>query len=222
MSPDIRNFFSLDTILHFLIDYDGFLVDSERLYFMAWCELLNDEGIEVCRDFHEGKHESEVYEKVKNYLKKPMTLPEVSEAKKVAYDNLIHQGKLQLTEGMKALLEKLKSVAPMSIVSNSTIEVVKAGVDSTGVAAYFERFFCYSEKHKRKPDPDLYNLALEELDLHNDSVLAFEDSISGILAAKAAGVSVVCINPSPKVEDYCRAEKVVYFKSAVTALNSIG
>ena len=212
--------FKVDKFPHFLFDYDGLLVDSEKLYFESWCLVLTDEGQKVCQQYHEGKHESEVYEKVKSYLKKPMSLREVSNYRKVTFYKLIAQGRLELVDGVKGLLDKLKNVAPMSIVSNSTKDIVEEGIKSTGLEGYFDNLFCFSDKVNRKPAPDLYNLAIFTLNLGKDSILALEDSISGILAAQEAGVPVVCINSNPVMEDFCCKNNVKYIKSASELLLS--
>src|SRR5690606_28431032 len=89
---------------HFLLDYDVLLVDSEKLYFETWCLVLTEKGQKVCHDFHEGKHEGEVYEKVKSFLTKPMTLEEISSYRKSMYDQLVSENKLELFEGIPLLL----------------------------------------------------------------------------------------------------------------------
>lgn len=213
--------FSFKNFSYFLIDYDGLLVDSERLYFESWCTLLDDEGRKICKKYHEGRHESEVYEKVKDNLLRPMTLKEVSKAKKEIYDQFISDGRLRLVKGMKNLLEVLKTIAPMSIVSNSTRDVVIAGLASTSTSEYFEELFCFSDEVSRKPSPDLYNLALSSLRLNPKSVLAFEDSISGIEAAKKAGIKVVCISSSSHAKDHVGKNNVVYYKSAIEVFSSM-
>ena len=151
---------------------------------------------------------------IKQYLKRPMSLKEVSSSKKSMFDKLVAQGELKLIDGVRKLLERLKNVVPMSIVSNSTKDVVVNGLNSVGLGGYFDNLFCFSSKVKRKPAPDLYNLAISALSLDKDSVLALEDSISGIVAAQEAGIVVVCINSSPVMEDFCNKREVRYFKSA--------
>ncbi len=44
---------------------------------------------------------------------------------------------------------------------------------------------------KKKPDPEIYNLALTRTGLKPDEVIVVEDSRNGVLAAKAAGTHVV-------------------------------
>lgn len=212
------NITDLQKFTHILFDYDGLIVDSEKLYFETWSLLLTDQGKEVCKNFHEGKHESEVYEKVREFLLNPMSLEEVSNYRASLYWNLVAKGRLELMDGIKELLEVLKSTNTLSIVSNSTIDVVKEGLGSTNLTEYFENLFCYSTDLQRKPSPDLYNKALLELDQKNDSVIALEDSQSGILAAKAAGIQVICINPNNRIFQFCINNDVPYLRSAFDLL----
>jgi len=92
--------FSVKKYSYFLLDYDGLIVDSEKLYFETWCQVLTDEGQKICHQYHEGKHESEVYEKVKLYLKRSMSLEEVSKYRKSMFDELVAQGQLKLIDGV--------------------------------------------------------------------------------------------------------------------------
>ena len=209
----------LSKYLHFLLDYDGLIVDTEKLYFKTWCEVLTEEGQKICRRFHEGRHESEVYEKVKLYLKKSMSLEEVSRYRKSMFKKLMDQGNLEPMDGIKMLLEKLKQIAPLSIVSNSTSAVVKEGLISTGLAGYFQKYICVNSRLQLKPAPDLYLKAVSVLDVDTRSLLALEDSTTGILSAQAAGVSVVCINPKQIMQSVCLQYRVLYYKSPLDFLN---
>ena len=210
----MSNIFGANIFSHFFFDYDGLLVDSEKLYLETWCLVLTDEGQKVCRQYHEGRHESEVYEKVKPYLKRSMSLKDISDYKKTMFDKLVAQKRLELIDGVEELLEKLKNVASMSIVSNSRKDVVEDGIKSTGIEDYFDNLFCFSDEVNRKPAPDLYNLAISTLNLNKGSTLALEDSRLGILAAQEAGVPVICLNSNPFMENFCDKHHVRYFKSA--------
>lgn len=205
-------------VSHLLFDYDGLLVNSEKLYFETWSSVLTAEGKRICGQFHEGKHESEVYEKVYQYLKKPMALEVVSRYRRKMFAQLIAQGRLELMEGIKPLLERFGPKVPMAIVSNSHIDVVNAGLKSTGIENWFDAYFCFGKEVNRKPSPDLYRLAVKSLNIKKDATLAFEDSPSGITSAQGAGVPVVCINPNPVMENYCLERKVAYFRSAIDFL----
>ena len=63
---------------------------------------------------------------------------------------------------------------------------------------------------KKKPDPEIYLLGLEKSGLSSDEVVVIEDSRNGVLAAKAAGLSVVATtNVYTEKEDLSDAEIIV-------------
>jgi len=63
---------------------------------------------------------------------------------------------------------------------------------------------------KKKPDPEIYNLALERLGLKPNECVVIEDSRNGLLAAKAAGMfCVITTNGYTEDEDFKEAELVV-------------
>ncbi|HMV30316.1 MAG TPA: HAD-IA family hydrolase, partial [Anaerolineales bacterium] len=63
---------------------------------------------------------------------------------------------------------------------------------------------------KKKPDPAIYNLALEKLGLKPDEVMVVEDSKNGLAAAKGAGAKVVVTtNHYTEKEDVSAGDVIV-------------
>ncbi len=63
---------------------------------------------------------------------------------------------------------------------------------------------------KKKPAPDIYNLAVEKLNLSPQNCVAVEDSRNGMLAAYAAHIPViVTVSEYTKNEDFTEAAFVV-------------
>ena len=63
---------------------------------------------------------------------------------------------------------------------------------------------------KKKPDPEIYNLALKRLGLKSDECVVVEDSRNGLLAAKAAGMNcIVTTNGYTENENFPEASLVV-------------
>lgn len=54
---------------------------------------------------------------------------------------------------------------------------------------------------KGKPDPEIYLKAANELQAHSEQCLVVEDSISGIKAAKSAGMQVLAITTTHSHEE---------------------
>jgi len=63
---------------------------------------------------------------------------------------------------------------------------------------------------KKKPDPEIYNLAAERLNLDPVRCVVVEDSRNGFLAARAAGMHcIVTTNGYTEHEDFSHADLVV-------------
>jgi beta-phosphoglucomutase-like phosphatase (HAD superfamily) len=63
---------------------------------------------------------------------------------------------------------------------------------------------------KKKPDPEIYNLASQKLRLDPSECVVVEDSRNGLLAAKAAGMyCIVTTNGYTENEDFTEADLVV-------------
>jgi len=63
---------------------------------------------------------------------------------------------------------------------------------------------------KKKPDPEIYNLALEKTGLRPEQCIVVEDSRNGVLAAKAAEMHVVATtNVYTEKEDLSEADLIV-------------
>lgn len=197
-----------------LFDYDGVLVNSEPLYLRTWECVLTSKGLDICSSIHEGKHESEVFPFVKDYLIDNLTFNQISKKRQAHFDVLVNNGELNIIKGIDKVVNELSKEKKLHIVSNSSEDVVKLGLDSVGFKFNFNQFFCFSPKYPRKPDPFLYLLALNTLNILSDAVVAIEDSISGIEAAISANIPVIGLSKKKEVIDYCNNRNTPYVNSA--------
>lgn len=80
-----------------------------------------------------------------------------------------------------------------SIVSNSTKEVIAHSLAQLGILDNYSKIFSRDQAEFGKPHPEIYLNALAFHGQNPEQCLVFEDSATGISAAKAAGLSVVGI-----------------------------
>src|SRR5690606_38857303 len=64
-------------------------------------------------------------------------------------------------------------------------------LDKTGITSFFDTILDQADVTRGKPDPEIYQKAARAVDLDPGHCIVFEDSLSGIQAAKAAGCKVV-------------------------------
>jgi HAD superfamily hydrolase (TIGR01509 family) len=76
------------------------------------------------------------------------------------------------------------------VVSSSSHHWVDGWLDKLAFAHYFELVICRGDAAKIKPAPDLYLEAAKRLGLAPQDCLVIEDSLNGMHAAKAAGMTV--------------------------------
>ncbi len=86
-----------------------------------------------------------------------------------------------------------------SLVSNSHPRVIEASLRHLGIRKHFTHLCSGDEVALGKPAPDVYLRALALHGLAADAALVFEDSRTGITAAKAAGLRVVAVSDSAEL-----------------------
>ncbi len=80
------------------------------------------------------------------------------------------------------------------IVSNSESEWVDRYARQCGVAGGWQTVQCANGDPRRaKPNPDLYLAALDSMGVDPRTVIAFEDSPTGVCAARRAGIQCVVV-----------------------------
>jgi putative hydrolase of the HAD superfamily len=98
-------------------------------------------------------------------------------------------GVLDYLQGAKRLGLKL------AIASSSSHSWVDTHAQRLGIFAYFDKVITSDEVgiERTKPHPDLFLLALEQLNVRANEAIVFEDSPNGVKAAQSAGIFVVAV-----------------------------
>jgi len=96
--------------------------------------------------------------------------------------------------GVRELIEEARSRGLLlAIASSSERDWVIEHLRRLGLLLHFDAIVCSDDVERTKPAPDLYEKALEALGVRPDEAIAFEDSIHGVAAAKAAGIFTVAV-----------------------------
>ena len=129
------------------------------------------------------------------------------------FQELIAAGTVPLRPGVLRLVdEALAEDVPLAVCSTSNEAAVRTLVQTLmGDERYAKfEFFCGDAVARKKPAPDVYNLAAETLGLRPAECVVVEDSGIGLAAAKAAGMAcLVTMATYTGGEDFARADRVV-------------
>jgi HAD superfamily hydrolase (TIGR01509 family) len=141
-------------------------------------------------------------------------VPALHDTKTRIYTELLVRGQRPFRPGVLALLRAAKGAGlKLAIASTTTSANVDALLQANLGSARdmaFDVIACGDQVLVKKPAPDIYRLSLASLRLPAEACVAFEDSLNGLRAAKAAGLATV-VTPSrwTAEEDFTGADLVL-------------
>mgnify|MGYP002632969362 CR=1 FL=1 len=138
---------------------------------------------------------------------------EMHARKTALFQELLGTGIVPLRPGILSLVdEAIEADVPMAVCSTSNEAAVRTLVETLmGPERYAKfDFFCGDCVPRKKPNPDVYNLAAETMGLEKSECVVIEDSGIGNQAGKAAGMAVLVTKSTYTVdEDFTGADRIV-------------
>jgi len=130
------------------------------------------------------------------------------------YMEIVESGGLPLRPGVERIVdEAIAGNVMLAVCSTSNERAVNTIVDTMlgpERKAHFSAILAGDVVSKKKPDPEIYNLALERLGLGKTECVVVEDSRNGFLAARAAGLHcIITTNGYTENEDFTGADLIV-------------
>jgi len=178
----------------FIFDLDGVIVDTAKYHFLAWKKLANDLGI----DFTEHQNEQlKGVSRVKS-LEKILDWGEVSVSEE-KFLQLMDKKNSDYLSYIDTMTEDeiLVDVPKVLNLLKSENQGIALGSASKNARTILKKVHLFETFHtivdgtnvtKAKPDPEVFLIAAEQLDLEPEHCIVFEDSIAGIQAANAANM----------------------------------
>jgi len=211
-----------------IFDCDGVIVDTERdghrvafnRAFKAkgldveWDVALYGSLLEVAGGKERMKHYFDENGWPENVEDRDAFIKELHKLKTDLFMQIIESGELPLRPGVARLVdEAIDKNLMLAVCSTSNERAVNLVVETMlgkERKSHFNAILAGDVVSKKKPDPEIYNLALERLGLEPDECVVVEDSRNGMLAAKAASMyCVVTTNGYTENEDFPEADLVV-------------
>ena len=200
-----------------VFDCDGTLVDSERLSFQAWREVLGRHGYELAdEDLRATRGRS--YPWVHAYFAERAAIPDAD-----AFW-LLHTGRLyelfetdlDVFDDAVATARELKERGvPIAIATGSRRERLDATLRAARLEGLFDVTVAQDEVEHAKPAPDLFLRAAELLGVAPEDCVAVEDSPAGVESALAAGMRVVAVARLPEHRELAGATIVDELTAAI-------
>jgi len=196
---DFRKVNNMSELKALLFDVDGTLADTEKDgHRVAFNRAFADAGLDWddLDEFVRGLHA----------------------AKTEYYTRMLGEGAIPLRPGVRRLLEEARDAGlRMAVVTTTTpanVEALLTHAIEPDAMDWFEVIAAGDIVPAKKPAPDIYVWAMNEMNLTPADCIAFEDSRNGILSSCGAGLkSIITTN------DYTRDDD---FSDAVIVLDQMG
>jgi len=177
-----------------IFDMDGVLIDTEPLYFEAYRKAAESYGREYDISLHRrimGIPERDGLRLIVEHLGIEASLDEFRERVHVERRR-VFSGSLKPNPALREALTLLKQRGYKVALATSTSErEARERLRKVELEDAFDVMLFGDSVRNGKPDPEIYLLVLEKLKVRPTEAVVFEDSRSGVVAAKRAGVGKV-------------------------------
>jgi HAD superfamily hydrolase (TIGR01509 family) len=193
-----------------LLDMDGTLLDTERVYFDSLVAALNahgyiDDVVPLCHAMV-GLPGPECEAMLHARYGESFPLAEINRAFITRRDEMFAAG-LPVKNGAVELLDALRAAEyPMAIVTSSSRRTADAHLRLAGIRDRFAAILTRDDVARGKPSPDLYLLAASRFGVAPEVCVAVEDSNHGVTAALAAGAITIMVPDMVLPTDVSRAK----------------
>jgi HAD superfamily hydrolase (TIGR01509 family) len=226
--PDAERHSRKPRIEALIFDVDGTLADTEEAHRQAFNEAFAAHGLEFrwsAERYRELLQVTGGKERLAAFFARgslpaaerkrlSSLIPWLHATKTSFYRARVERGAVPLRPGVRRLLAEARTAGMrLAIASTTSPENVTALLEGALGCEALDGFSVIATGDavaRKKPAPDIYELALERLGLCPRQAVAFEDSALGVTAAKAAGLLTVA-TPSDwtRDQDFAAADLVL-------------
>lgn len=180
-----------------IFDMDGVIVDTEAYYQREQRRFVNEMGLNVSdREILDlvGQSHQTFQRVLADWWSRAGRELTLDAAEQTYRDwEALHpcDYKAILNPGVADTIDELRSRrVRVALASSSPMDSILAVLEACDLSDKFELIVSGKDFHESKPNPAIYLYAIEKLDLDASECCCIEDSVPGIAAGKAAGLTV--------------------------------
>jgi HAD superfamily hydrolase (TIGR01509 family) len=180
-----------------IFDFDGLILDTELPAFQAWQGVYQKYGQTLPIEkwvncIGTSPDRFDAFDYLQALVHSPLPREHILAARRKVESDLISRQAV-----MPGVVNLLKSAhengVNLAVASSSPLNWVSTHLQRLGICNQFDCLVTAEDVERVKPAPDLFNIAVDRLHATPDSVVVFEDSLNGILAAQNAGIYCVAV-----------------------------
>ncbi len=189
-----------------IFDLDGVIVDTAQYHYQAWKRLAQQVGTDLTEEQNEGLKGVSRMGSLELILEWGGITLDEAEKKRLAgvknewyVERITQMDQSEILEGVLPFLEDVKA-AGCKIALGSASKNAGTIIDILKIRHYFDSIIDGNKTTRTKPDPQVFELAAEELGLTAKDCIVFEDAEKGIEAALKGGFYAVGIGKPEVLE----------------------
>lgn len=189
-----------------IFDLDGVLIDARDWHYQALNRALGLFGLEIPREDHLVAYDGLPTRKKLEMLSlerglPPALHPFINRMKQKYTMELIYANCVPVFYHQYALGRLQRAGIRMAVCSNSIRETLDMMLKRADLEQFFEFTFSNQDVKAPKPDPEIYQKAIQRLGLSPSQCLIVEDNQNGVRAAQAAGAHLLHVHSVLDVND---------------------
>ncbi len=181
-----------------IFDWDGVVVDSEKVHLDSWKMLAEAHGHTIPENFMAdtfGKRNLEIIPHFLKWTDDMDVVQKMSDEKEEYYRQIVSEQGLPLVTGVEDFLKSLALAGiPCAIGSSTPRANLEQALEKLSFGKYFAAFATMEDVSRGKPAPDVFLCAAEKIGVPARRCAVFEDSEAGIDAAIAANMKSVAVS----------------------------
>jgi len=188
-----------------IFDMDGVLIDSERISFQCYKEVLKEYKYEITEEFYVrfiGRNVEGIKLVMLEEYGNDFPFDEIYKKKAELAHKTTNENGVKIKPGVHELLDYINKEGFKIAVATSTRR--QRALELLGEAKIKEKvsyIVCGDQVKNSKPDPEIFLKAAEGLEVDPKNCLVIEDSDAGIMAAHSAGMTGIHVPDMKVLED---------------------
>ena len=194
-----------------VFDMDGIIFDSEQLVLKTWKIYANEYNLKNIEESFlscVGTTRESTRKRMHEIYGEDFKYDEFREKASALFHKTAAEKGLPVKKGAKELLEYLrKENYKIGLASSTRLMIVEQELKQAGLFDYFDVVIGGDLLKKSKPEPDIYLMACEKLNVNPEDTYAVEDSYNGIKSAYSAGMKAIMVpdllKPTEEISKLC-------------------
>ena len=176
----------------FIFDLDGVIVDTAHFHFLAWKKTAEELGLELTIEMNEqlkGVSRIDSLKKILGWAGKDIdqaTFDKLTTEKNADYLAYVEKmTESDILPGVEPFIREIKSKGYPVALGSASKNAPKI-LEKIGLLSLFDTIVDGNSVKKAKPDPEVFLIAAQNINIPQEECVVFEDSEAGVTAANAA------------------------------------